>query len=45
MPMLIAESIRPSSAYADGRNINMLNAADPAALYSGAATIWFASRS
>jgi anaerobic selenocysteine-containing dehydrogenase len=35
--VLIAESIWPNSAYADGRGINTLTGADPIAPYGGAA--------
>lgn len=35
--VLIAESIWPNSAYADGRGINTLTGADPVAPFGGAA--------
>jgi anaerobic selenocysteine-containing dehydrogenase len=35
--VLIAESIWPNAAYADGRGINTLTGADPIAPYGGAA--------
>jgi anaerobic selenocysteine-containing dehydrogenase len=35
--VLIAESIWPNDAYADGRGINSLTGADPVAPYGGAA--------